>query len=105
VTTRIAMTLQVPREALPEYTRRHEQIWEELKAAIREQGGRNYSIFAAPHLDVVISYVEVDDPERWNRGATTELTLRWWRHMADIMPTNDDLSPISAELPLVFHLD
>lgn len=103
--SRIAMTLRVPREALPEYERRHQQIWDELITAIKDQGGRNYSIFAAPHLDVVFSYIEVEDERTWREGASSELTHRWWQYMAEIMPTNTDLSPLAEELPLIFHLD
>jgi len=29
---------------------------------------------------------------------------KWWAHMADIMETNDDNSPISIDLKLVFHM-
>lgn len=29
---------------------------------------------------------------------------RWWAHMADIMETNADNSPVVTELQTVFHL-
>ncbi|MBO1741561.1 L-rhamnose mutarotase [Leifsonia sp. TF02-11] len=105
MSARIALTLQVPHEALSEYERRHQHIWDELTQAIKDQGGKNYSIFAAPHLDVVFSYVEVDDEAAWRESAASELTHRWWQYMSEIMPTNSDLSPISHELPLIFHQD
>jgi L-rhamnose mutarotase len=105
VTERIGMTFLVPREALPEYERRHAEIWAELEASIAEHGGHNFSIFAAPALNLVFSYVEVDDLRLWQRSAATEVTQRWWTYMAEIMPTNPDFSPIAEELPLIFHLD
>ena len=30
---------------------------------------------------------------------------RWWAHMADIMETNPDGSPVAVPLETVFHLE
>lgn len=105
MTNRIAMTFRVPRAALAEYERRHLEIWADLRASIATHGGHNFSIFVAPALDLVFSYVEVDDLELWDRSAATEVTRRWWAYMSEIMPTNPDLSPIAEQLPMIFHLD
>jgi L-rhamnose mutarotase len=102
---RIAFSLTVPRANLAEYQRRHEQLWPELVAAIAAQGGHNYSIFAIPDLDRVVGYVEVEDLERWQAGGGAELTHRWWRYMAEIMPANPDYSPLADDIYEVFHLD
>lgn len=102
--TRIATAIQVPATALEEYTLRHEQMDQEVRAAIRDSGGRNLSIFAMPEAGLVVMYVEVDDVEAWRRSAESEVTRRWWAHMADVMPTNPDQSPLTTDLPLVFHL-
>ena len=102
---RIAFTLSVPAENLAEYERRHAEIWDELKDAIHQQGGRNYSIFSAPELDLVFGYLEVEDQDAWAAGTTDEVTKRWWKYMSEIMPTHADLSPIQTDLRMVFHLD
>jgi L-rhamnose mutarotase len=103
VPTRVAFSLILPRENIGEYQTRHSQLWPELRAAIREQGGSNYSIFAAPELDRVFGYLEVEDLERWQSGAASDVTARWWSYMADLMPTNADSSPIGSPLFEVFH--
>lgn len=100
---RLATSLVVPRAQLGEYERRHRDLWPELRQAITAAGGHNFSIFAVPDLDRVFSYVEVDDPVRWTANSATELGHRWWRYMAEIMPTNSDLSPIGETLREVFH--
>ncbi|TFC82120.1 L-rhamnose mutarotase [Cryobacterium sp. TmT2-59] len=105
MTTRIALALKLPAEALPEYARRHRDMSDDMRTSITAHGGRNFSIFAAPTLGVVIVYVEVDRMDLWSRGADTEITKAWWSYMAQIMPTNEDLSPVSTDLDLVFHLD
>jgi L-rhamnose mutarotase len=105
VTHRIVQSLVLPSAQLAEYGRRHDRLWTEIRAGIAEQGGRNFSIFAAPELDRVLTYVEVEDLRRWNAGATSPATRRWWRYMAEIMPTNPDLSPLSQSLAEIFHQD
>ncbi len=102
---RVAFSLQLPSASVVEYTRRHAQIWPELRAAMAEQGGHNFTIFAIPAIDRGFGYLEVDDLDRWAAGASTELTRRWWRYMAEIMPTHQDSSPIGDDLIEVFHQD
>ncbi len=103
--TRIAFSLALPAESVPEYARRHAELWPELRAAITAQGGRNFSLFAVPAVGRVFGYLEVADEERWAAGADTELTHRWWRYMAEVMPANADFSPIGDEVHEVFHQD
>jgi len=100
---RVAFSLVVPRENLEEYERRHSELWPELVEAIRSQGGSNYSIFAMPEIDRVFGYVEVEDLARWESGATSDVGARWWKYMADLMPTNPDFSPIGTPVVEVFH--
>ena len=38
-------------------------------------------------------------------GADTAINRKWWDFMADIMETNEDNSPVSMDLPVLFHLD
>jgi L-rhamnose mutarotase len=102
---RITQALVVPSEHLAEYARRHENLWGEIREGIAAQGGRNFSIFAAPELDRVFTYVEVEDLRRWHAGAASPATRRWWRYMAEIMPTNEDRSPIARSCEEVFHQD
>ena len=102
---RVAFSLQLPAESVAEYARRHAQIWAELRTAIAAQGGHNFTIFAVPAIGRVFGYLEVEDLDRWAAGAGTELTARWWRYMAEIMPAHEDGSPIGDEIIEVFHQD
>jgi len=88
-----------------EYQRRHRPIWEDLTAVLRDHGVHNYSIFLHPETRQLFGYVEIEDERRWAAIARTEVCRRWWRHMADIMPSNPDGSPVSLDLDEVFHLD
>ena len=87
-----------------EYTRRHQPIWPELEATLLEHGVTTYSIFLDPATHDLFAYVEFDSEARWAAVAATDVCRRWWRHMRDLMPSNADASPVSAELPEVFHI-
>jgi L-rhamnose mutarotase len=88
-----------------EYERRHSPIWSELEQVLRDHGVRNYSIFLDAEDRSLFAYAEIEDSERWERIAETEVCRRWWAHMREIMPSNPDDSPESTPLREVFHLD
>ena len=54
---------------------------------------------------VLYGYIELEDPEKWDKSADTAINRKWWDFMADIMETNPDNSPVSVDLQEVFHLD
>jgi L-rhamnose mutarotase len=88
-----------------EYARRHQPIWPELAATLKAHGVHHYSIFLHPETRQLFGYVEIEDEARWAAIAQTEVGQRWWRYMADIMPTNPDHSPVVRELKDVFYLE
>jgi L-rhamnose mutarotase len=88
-----------------EYERRHNPIWQELAETLVAHGVTSYSIFIDPVTRDLFAYAEIENEERWNAIAGTEICRRWWAHMREIMPSNPDHSPISRALPEVFHLD
>lgn len=88
-----------------EYARRHAPIWADLEAVLKEHGAHNYSIFLDPADQTLFAYVEVEDERRWDEIAATPECQRWWAWMREVMPSNDDNSPVSTELREVFHLE
>ena len=88
-----------------EYEKRHNQLWPEMKDMIHEYGGKNYTIFLDKETLTLFGYIEIEDEERWAKGADTAINRKWWDFMADIMETNPDNSPVSIGLKEVFHLD
>lgn len=101
---RKAFVMSVLVGAEEEYERRHRPIWEELAAVLKAHGVHNYSIFLHPETRQLFGYAEVESDEHWEAIAKTEVCQRWWKHMADVMPTNPDSSPVSVALREVFHL-
>ena len=88
-----------------EYERRHNPIWPELKAVLKEHGVSNYSIFLERATDRLLAYAEIESEELWQQIAQTEVCKRWWAQMSELMLTNTDRSPTTIELDEVFHLD
>jgi L-rhamnose mutarotase len=87
-----------------EYARRHQPIWDELTATLKAHGAHNYSIFLHAETRQLFAYVEIEDEARWAAIAQTEVCQRWWKFMAEVMPSNPDHSPVSRPLQEVYHL-
>lgn len=101
---RKAFLMSVNPDQHEEYQRRHDDIWPELANTLKQHGASNYSIFLCRETSQLFAYVEIEDEARWNAIASTDVCRKWWDYMKDIMPSNLDNSPVSQELPSVFHL-
>ena len=102
---RKAFLVSVNPDAHAEYEIRHRPIWDDLAEILKRHGVANYSIFLDDETSQLFGYVEIESEELWRSIAETEECRLWWAYMRDIMPTNDDNSPVSRELKEVFHLD
>jgi L-rhamnose mutarotase len=101
---RKAFRMSVNRGQQDEYARRHNPIWQELADMLVAHGVRNYSIFLDPETGDLFAYVEIENEERWDAIAGTDVCRRWWRYMSEVMPSKPDGEPLSRPLPEVFHL-
>ena len=102
---RKAFLMSVNADAHDEYERRHRPIWKELEEVMQSHGVSNYSIFLDAETNRLFGYAEIESEQRWAAIAETEICRRWWKYMRDLMPANDDDSPVSRDLREVFHLD
>lgn len=105
VMIRRAFLMHVDPDQHEEYQQRHNPVWQELLDLLKEHGVSNYSIFLDKETSQLFGYVELEDEDKWNAIADTELCKKWWAHMKDIMPSNPDNSPQARDLSEVFHLD
>lgn len=87
-----------------EYRKRHDEIWPELVDLLHEAGVSDYTI----HLDreTNILFGVLTRPKDHTMASLPEhpVIKRWWAHMADIMESNPDNSPVAKDLVTVFHL-
>ncbi len=99
-----AFCMKVYPDKQEEYQKRHEELWPEMREMLAEHGAISYSIFLEPTTSTLFAYLEIADEERWSKVPETAINQKWWHHMADIMETNNDDSPITTELNQVFEL-
>ncbi|MCA9235603.1 MAG: L-rhamnose mutarotase [Planctomycetales bacterium] len=102
---RLAFRMQLFPGCEDEYIRRHNPIWPELEAVLREHGVYEYSIFLDRHSGDLFAYAEVADATRWEAIAQTDVCRRWWDFMAPLMAANPDSSPVATNLQEVFRMD
>lgn len=99
-----AFRMQLHPGMAEEYRRRHDEIWPELVELLREAGVSDYTI----HLDAETSvlFARLCRPADHGMAALPDhpVMKRWWTHMADLMATNADGSPVEVPLEPMFHL-
>ena len=86
-----------------EYKKRHDEIWPEMVQMLKEHGAHHYSIYLDPTSNTLFAYLEIEDEERWNKSAQTQICQKWWDYMKDVMETNPDNSPTIVDLQEVFY--
>lgn len=87
-----------------EYIRRHDEIWPELADLLRAAGVSNYSIHLDRETGTLFGYLERVEGHTMADLPGHPVMRRWWAHMADIMQTNPDGSPVAIDLTETFHL-
>ncbi|MBB2973388.1 L-rhamnose mutarotase [Mesorhizobium sp. RMAD-H1] len=87
-----------------EYKRRHDEIWPELVELLHEAGISDYSIHFDPETNTLFGVLTRPADHRMADLPNHPVMKKWWAHMADIMETNPDSSPVQSELITVFHL-
>jgi L-rhamnose mutarotase len=88
-----------------EYRRRHDAIWPELSRALTDAGIADYSIFLDPETLTLFAVQKLAEGHSANQLPDHPVVRKWWRHMADIMETHPDHSPVCTPLAEVFHMD
>ena len=88
-----------------EYRKRHSEIWPELVKMLKDEGIGNYSIFLDEETNTLFAYQEQSGNSSSQDLGSTGIVQKWWKHMADIMETNPDNSPVTVPLEQVFFME
>ncbi len=102
---RLCFTFKLAPGALPEYVKRHDEIWPEMLEALTESGYRNYTLF---HSDGVITGYAECHPDIATAAAkmgATEVNQRWaaWFEGLIVDLVDEDGSLFTADQ--VWHHD
>jgi L-rhamnose mutarotase len=87
-----------------EYRRRHDEIWPELAALLKEVGVSDYSIHLDPETHILFAVLWRPKDHRMADLPSHPVMRRWWAHMKDLMATHPDDEPVALPLKTVFHL-
>lgn len=87
-----------------EYRRRHDAIWPELLALLKEAGISDYSIHLDEETGLLFGVLWRTDGHRMDDLPKSPVMQRWWAHMADLMETKPDNEPVAVPLTPVFHM-
>jgi L-rhamnose mutarotase len=95
------MTLNPGMEA--EYKRRHDAIWPELVALLKQAGVSDYSIHLDRDTGALFGVLWREDGHGMDDLPSQPVMRRWWAHMGDIMETAPDNEP-AVPLATLFHM-
>lgn len=97
------MKLHPGREA--EYRKRHDAIWPELVALLKEVGISDYSIHLDRGTGTLFAVLRRREDHGMEALPQHPVMQRWWAHMADIMETGPDNRPVATALETVFQME
>jgi len=102
---RLAFRMKLHPGQEEEYQRRHDTIWPELVALLKETGISDYSIYLDKESLQLFGILSVEDAAKIDALPEHPVMQKWWAYMKDIMDCNADNSPVSIPLQQVFHLN
>lgn len=102
---KIAFTMRLNPGQEAEYRRRHDALWPELEALLRGAGIEDYSIHLDSGTNMLFAVLWRSADHGMEALPHHPVMQRWWAHMADIMQTNPDNSPVVTPLTTVFHME
>ncbi|RTM02056.1 MAG: L-rhamnose mutarotase [Hyphomicrobiales bacterium] len=88
-----------------EYKRRHDEIWPELVALLKEAGVSDYSIHLVEESGILFGVLRRRDDHGMADLPKHPVMQRWWAHMADLMETKADNEPVAVPLETMFHME
>lgn len=102
VTYAFRMRLRLGMET--EYEARHDAIWPELETLLREAGISDYAIWLDAETGMLFGHLTRPEDHGMDDLPSHPVMKRWWAHMAPLMETNPDDSPVAVPLARVFHM-
>jgi L-rhamnose mutarotase len=101
---RLAFKMKLFKGYEAEYKKRHDEIWPELSALLKETGVSDYVIFLDNDTNDLLGVLKLEEGKSMDDLPSHPVMKKWWAYMADIMETNPDKSPVSVPLNEVFYM-
>lgn len=101
---KLAFKMRLHQGCEDEYRRRHDEIWPELVALLKDAGISDYSIHLDRETNILFAVLWRSDDHQMDDLPTHDVMKKWWAHMADIMDSHSDNEPVVTDLETVFHM-
>ena len=101
---RVAFKMKLLAGYAVEYKKRHDALWPELQALLKEAGVSDYSIFLDDDTNTLFAYLTATDTNKLAELSNEPVMKKWWLYMRDIMETNADNSPVVVDLKELFFM-
>jgi len=88
-----------------EYKKRHDEIWPELKKLLKDTGVSDYVIYLDEETNILFAFQKQAGEQSSQDLSTHTVVQQWWAHMAGLMETNPDNSPVTMPLEEVFYME
>jgi len=103
---RNAFKMKLSSGNIEEYKRRHDEIWPELVAELRQAGISDYSIYYDPETRTLFAFQKLAEVNKSGALPQNPVVRKWWDYMNDgIMEYDEKKQPVSIPLAEVFHMD
>ncbi|MET0747991.1 MAG: L-rhamnose mutarotase [Rhizobium sp.] len=87
-----------------EYRKRHDEIWPELVDLLHASGASDYSIHLDRDTGTLFGVLTRPEDHIMAELPSHPVMQKWWAHMADIMVSHPDNSPVQRDLVTLFHM-
>lgn len=101
---RIAFRMNLNPGQAEAYRKRHDDIFPDLVAALKDAGISDYTIWLDPESNALFGTLVRADGHRMDDLPRLDVMKRWWAHMADVMQTHPDNVPVQVQLIPMFEL-
>jgi L-rhamnose mutarotase len=102
---RVCFTFEIYEGSEDEYKKRHDEIWPELTAAIKEAGFNNYSLFRRGTQVVGYCECEPDVATAFAKLGPHEANQRWAEWFREVIVNLTDNKGELLRMQEVWHLD
>jgi L-rhamnose mutarotase len=98
-----AFRMKLKQGAIEEYKRRHDVLWPDLAAALKEAGIYDYSIFLDEETLHLFAVLKLAPDNRIEALPGQPVMQRWWDYMADLMEVEPGNRPREWPLQPMFY--
>ena len=98
-----AFRMKLKPGTVDEYKRRHDVLWPDLAAALKEAGIHDYSIFLDEETLHLFAVLKLAPDNKIDALPAQPVMKRWWDYMADLMDVEPGNRPREWPLRPMFY--